>query len=166
MSGLLLDDRLARAVELRESGRTREALDLLLGLCDERSDGPGVNLQCAWAHDKLGLEGEAVPYYERALELGLDGDDLEHALRGLGSTYRALGEYDKALTTLTRAVEVCPDARSLQVFLAIALYNSGRGKEACEMLLRIISATSADQDVLACRAAIDTYAEDLDRTWP
>jgi hypothetical protein len=53
----------------------------------------------------------------------------------------------------------------MQVFRAMALYNMGRPKEACELLLRIISDTTADDRIRAYQSAIDIYAADLDRTW-
>jgi tetratricopeptide (TPR) repeat protein len=84
---------LERAVYLRENGRAGEARELLLKLAAERPDDPQVNYQCAWVHDLLGREHEAVPFYERAIEEGLTGGDLEGAMLGLGSTYRALGVY-------------------------------------------------------------------------
>lgn len=165
MTSISLDDQLAHAVELRNSGLAEAASDLLSELIAQRPDDPQVNLQSAWTHDQLGLEKEAVPFYERALELGLSGDDLRHALLGLGSTYRALGEYEKSKATLTRGVEEFPEDRGLQVFLAMALYNNGRAKEACELLLRLLSETTAVDDILVYRAAIEEYAADLDRTW-
>lgn len=165
MSSVNLDDRLARAVELRNGGQTEAARALLSELHAVHPDDAQVNLQCAWVHDKLGLEKEAVPFYERALELSLAGNDLRHALLGLGSTYRALGEYEKSKATLTRGVEQFPEDRALRVFLAMALYNNGHAKEACEMLLRLLSETTAADDILVYQAAIDEYAADLDRTW-
>ena len=166
MSALSHEDRLAEAVSLRETGRDEEAVALLVDLQRDHPENARVNLQTAWAHDKLGLEREAVPFYERALDLGLDGEDLKNALLGLGSTYRTLGEYEKALTTLTRGVETFPGDYSLQVFRSMALYNIGQGKDACELLLRVVMETTADHDLLAYKEAIDLYASDLDRTWP
>lgn len=158
-------DRLATAVSLREIGRVHEAKELLVALCAELPDDAGVNLQCAWAHDKLGLEAEAVPFYEKALELGLSGEDLEDALLGLGSTYRALGRYGDSLATLSKGVETFPDAHGMQVFRAMALYNEGRAKEACEVLLTLLADTTSDETISRYRSAIGVYAEDLDRTW-
>jgi len=166
MSTTSLESRLAGAIELREKGDTERALSLLLELHREEPDDPQVNLQCAWAHDKLGLEQEAVPFYERALESGLEGDDLEDALLGLGSTYRTIGEYEDALSTLDRGVATFPENRGLRVFRAMALYNNGRSKEACESLLQIVSETTSDPGIIRYRQAIDVYAADLDRTWP
>lgn len=166
MSTLHFEERLAAAVALHESGDGGEgARSMLLELQRERPDDATVNLQCARVHDKLGLEAEAVPLYERALEIGLEGPDLESALLGLGSTYRALGQYEKAVSTLQRGVESFPDRPAMRVFLAMALYNNGRAKEACETLLRIISETTSDPDIIAYKKAIDIYATDLDRSW-
>jgi tetratricopeptide (TPR) repeat protein len=165
MSTVQRENRLTEAIALREAGQVEEASLLLLALHAESPDDPIVNLQCAWAHDKLGLEAEAVPYYEAAIRNGLEDEDLRHGLLGLGSTYRTLGRYDEALTTLTRGVEDFPQDRGMQVFRAMALYNMGRPKEACELLLRIISDTTADDRIRAYKSAIDVYAADLDRTW-
>lgn len=165
MSMVHLESRLAEAVRLRESGSTEQALEILVDLHRERPDDARVNLQSAWANDKLGREREAVSFYERAIALGLEGAELRDALLGLGSTYRALGDYDKALLTLDRAVATFPDQAGLVVFRAMALYNSHRYKEACETLLRVVSETTASKDIAVYREAIDLYAADLDRTW-
>lgn len=158
-------DRLATAVALREAGEVTEAKDLLVDLQREHPDDAKVNLQCAWAHDRLGLEGDAVPYYEAAIRLGLDQVDLKDALLGLGSTYRTLGRYEEALSTLDRGVDEFPDDGGMKVFRAMALYNNRRGKEACELLLTLLSTTTADDTISAYRRPIDIYAADLDRTW-
>jgi tetratricopeptide (TPR) repeat protein len=165
MSAVDSKDRLAAAVALRAAGELAEAKDLLVQLQSEHPDDPEVNLQCAWAHDRLGLESEAVPFYEAAIRLGLDDTDRKDALLGLGSTYRTLGRYEEALSTLDRGVEEFPDHGGMKVFRAMALYNNQRGKEACELLLSLISATTADETIASYRRAIDIYAADLDRTW-
>jgi tetratricopeptide (TPR) repeat protein len=159
-------DRIAEAVALREAGQVEQSRALLLALLDETPDDPIANLQCAWAHDKLGLESEAVPFYEAALGLGLEDDDRRHALLGLGSTYRTLGRYEEALATLTRGVEEFPGDNGILVFQAMAFYNTGQAKDACELLLRIILETSSDEAIRSYESAIGAYAADLDRTWP
>lgn len=158
-------DRLEQAVALREQNRDGEARTLLLELHDEAPDDAHVNLQCAWIHDKLGLESEAVPFYERAIEAGLDADDLNHALLGLGSTYRALGRYEEAMRTLSSASREFPEDRGIQVFEAMALYNAGEAKQAVEKLLSLLIATTSDPSITRYRAALAEYAEDVDRTW-
>jgi tetratricopeptide (TPR) repeat protein len=138
----MMRDRLAEAIQLREEGRAKqdraileEARTLLLDLVSAYPDDAEINFQTAVAHDNSGLGREAIPFYVRALEQGLSGPDLERALLGLGSTYRALGYYQQAVETLRRGVREFPHNRALQVFLAMALYNTQGYKEAIELLL-------------------------------
>ncbi|CAM5255159.1 hypothetical protein SALBM135S_01547 [Streptomyces alboniger] len=58
---------LSEAVALREAGRREEARELLVNLAARFPADEEVAYQTAWVHDTLGLEAEAVPYYERAL---------------------------------------------------------------------------------------------------
>jgi tetratricopeptide (TPR) repeat protein len=153
------------AIEAMKTGRADEARSMLLELHARWPDDPEVNLQCAWVHDKLGLENEAVPFYERALSLGLGGDDRRDALLGLGSTYRSLGRYPESLSTLARGVDEFPDDPAMKVFHAMALYNNGRGKEASESLLRVLATTPQSEPLAAYQPAILEYSEDLDRVW-
>ena len=156
---------LGRAVYLRENGRAEEARELLLKLVAEKPDDPQINYQCAWVHDLLGRELEAVPFYERAIEVGLTGEDLEGAMLGLGSTYRALGEYERAVETLRGGTTRFPNSRAMQVFLAMALYNTGECREAVELLLRNLAETTGDEGISAYNRAILFYAGRLDETW-
>lgn len=160
-----VENDLADAIQLRASGRAEEARDRLLELAAAYPDNARVQYQTAWTHDVLGLEREAVPFYERALDLGLHGDDLAGALLGLGSTYRALGEYQSALARLRQGVEAFPDQRAMEVFLAMALYNVGDHHEAMKRLLRIIADTSEDVSIRGYTRAITFYSDKLDETW-
>ncbi|MER5309273.1 tetratricopeptide repeat protein [Streptomyces sp. NPDC002773] len=167
---------LAEAVALREEGRTEEARERLVALAAHHPDDAEIAYQTAWAHDALGLEAEAVPYYERALastgptsehedrRTALTSEDRRGALLGLGSTYRVLGRHDEAVTLLTGAAEEFPEDGSLRTFLAMALYNTGRHHESVRLLLRLLATTSEDPSVRAYRRAIEHYAEDLDAT--
>jgi tetratricopeptide (TPR) repeat protein len=157
-------DELERAVYLRENDRAEEARELLLKIVAEKPDDPRVNYQCAWVHDLLGREQEAIPYYERAIEEGLTGEDLEGATLGLGSTYRALGEYRKAVEVLRGGTTRFPNNRAVQVFLAMALYNTGECRDAVELLLRNLAETTGDEGISAYKRAILFYAGRLDET--
>ncbi len=152
---------LQKAVTLREAGD----LEGILALCGEHPEDPEVLYQCAWTHDKLGRESEAVQYYERAIEQGLEGEELRGAYVGLGSTYRCLGRYRDSLELLSRASEQFPDDRSLKVFSALAHYNLGRSEKAMEILLRQLLETTSDERILAYAAALHYYADKLDKIW-
>ncbi|MFH8290386.1 tetratricopeptide repeat protein [Streptomyces sp. NPDC018059] len=159
------DGLLAEAVGLREAGRREEARERLVALSARWPQDAEVAYQTAWVHDTLGLEAEAVPYYERALAgEGLSDDDRRGALLGLGSTYRSLGRYEEAVTTLGDAATEFPDDGALKTFLAMALYNTGRTHDAMELLLTLLAATSRDPEIAGYRPAIEEYAKDLHAT--
>lgn len=188
----LLDE----AVRLREQGRAEVAKDMLLRMLKEYGQNPESSAcldipapsvtgekpadagsspeplyaellyQTAWTHDVLGLEAEAVPYYEQSLSAGLGGGSRPGALVGLGSTYRTLGQYDRAEQLLRQAIQEYPDHPEFQVFYAMTLYNLERHDKAMEMLLRLLADTSRDPGIGEYARAIRYYAGQLDRIWP
>ncbi|MEU4094228.1 tetratricopeptide repeat protein [Streptomyces sp. NPDC026673] len=165
VSGPERDELLADAVRMRERGEAEAARERLVALAERCADDAEVAYQAAWAHDVLGLEAEAVPYYERALRgAGLSAEDRRGALLGLGSTYRILGRYDEAVALLRAAVVDFPRDGALRTFLAMALYNTGGHREAMRLLLTLLAETSADPGVERYRRAIEFYAGDLDAT--
>jgi tetratricopeptide (TPR) repeat protein len=158
------DAALSQAVRLREEG-TPQAREQLLSLAERWPQDAAIAYQVAWAHDALGLEAEAVPFYEQALSgSGLSPEDRHGVFLGLGSTYRVLGHYDLSLATLRRGLSEFPDDAALRTFLAMALYNLGESREAVRALLHVAAATSADGHVQKYRRAIEYYAENLDET--
>ncbi|MFE7709504.1 tetratricopeptide repeat protein [Streptomyces sp. NPDC057486] len=159
------DSLLAEAVGLREQGQAEEARERLLMLAAGHPEDAEVAYQTAWVHDVLGLEAEAVPFYERSLRgAGLSEEDRHGALLGLGSTYRVLGQYAKAVETLRVGVAEFPGDGALQSFLAMALFNTEQHHEAMQILLRLLATTSRDAYVQRYRRAIEHYAQDLDET--
>jgi tetratricopeptide (TPR) repeat protein len=160
----LAQDVLAQAVRLREQG-TEHARIHLVRLSEQHPRHAGVAYQSAWAHDSLGLEAEAVPFYRRALDLpGLSPEDRHGAFLGLGSTYRVLGRHDESLTTLRLGLTEFPDDAALRTFLALALHTAGDSREAVRTLLLVTAATSADPRVQRYGRAISYYADHLDET--
>lgn len=157
----LLDD----AIQLRADGKYSQAEAIMQELHTSYPNDALINYHFAWLCDVQGKEKEAVPYYESAIENGLKGDDLQGALLGLGSTYRTLGMYEKSVTTLKRGAKLFPEAKEFEVFLAMALYNSGDSKEAVSSLLKLLLETTNDSGISRYERAIALYAEDLDRTW-
>ena len=156
---------LKEAIQLRTDKRYTEAEAILSELHANYPDNALVNYQFAWLCDVQGKEKEAVPYYEIAIKNGLEGDDLQGALLGLGSTYRTLGDYEKSVKTLRQGMILFPDANEFRVFLAMALYNVGDSKEAVSSLLKLLIDVSEDRGIQRFKRPIALYAEDLDRTW-
>lgn len=168
----MMREQLAEAIQLRETGRARQdeamleqARTLLLDLAAAYPDDPEITFQTAVVHDNLGLERAAIPFYVRALEQGLSQADLERALLGLGSTYRGLGEYQQAVETLRRGVSEFPHNRALQIFLAMALYNTQQYKEAMELVLTNLLETTSDEKLRYYQRPLEYYAAHLDEIW-
>jgi predicted Zn-dependent protease len=175
----MMRDRLAEAIQLRETGRARqdqaileEARTLLLELAAAYPDEAEITYQAAIVHDNLGLERESIPFYIKTLAQGLSGLDTatkltkrERAFLGLGSTYRGLGEYQLAEETLRQGLREFPQSRALQVFLALALYNTQQHKEAMELLLTNLMETTSDETLQYYKRGVLFYASHLDETW-
>lgn len=160
-----LEPRLASAIELRQTEKYEEARAALLQLHAEFPKDARVNLHCAWIHDLLGLERDALPFYEQAVAGDLNETDLKDALLGMGSTYRAIGEYQKAKDTFEKALGHFPHHNEFKVFLALTLYNLKEYTQAMELLLTSLLDTTGDDGILAYERALRFYADKLDETW-
>jgi predicted Zn-dependent protease len=153
--------RLAEAVALREAGRAEEARPLLVALAAEWPLDAEVQYQAAWVHDLLGLEPEAVPYYERALALGIGEPDREGLVLGLGSTYRNVGRHADAVSLLSDGVRAYPGNAALRCFLALAQHSAGQPDVALATALSIVLDTCPEPSVERYRRALTWYRDDL-----
>lgn len=172
-------ERLEEAIRLRELGRAKQdqailedARAALLDLLAVYTDEADITYQLAIVHDNLGQEREAIPYYLQTLQQDLSGLDVttklkkrERAFLGLGSTYRGLGEYQRAEETLRQGLSEFPDSRALQIFLAMALYNTRKYREAMELALTNLAETTADESLQYYKRGIAFYALHLEETW-
>ena len=160
-----LQEKLAFTISLRETEHHEEARQALLKLHGDFPDHPQINYQCAWIHDLLGMEREAIPFYDKAIQAGLVGEDLKSALLGMGSTHRCIGEYQKAIETFRHALSLFPDCHEFKVFLGMAYYNIGEHAKAMELLLNSLASTSSDEGIFRYQRAIRFYSDKLDQTW-
>lgn len=156
---------LDKAIQLRKAGNLEEARFILLELVDQEPTNPSVWYQCAWIHDAMGLERAAVPYYKKALELGLMDEERPGAYLGLGSTYRTLGMYNEAQIIFEEAIMEYPDRREFQIFYAMVRFNQKEYGESFEILLKQIAETSNDSGIRTYRKAILFYSDKLEQTW-
>lgn len=148
-----------RVHALRINGQYTEALAILLDLQRQEPNNARVQYELGCTYDPQGLEDDAIPHYERALELGLEGDIRRPCLLGLGSSYRCVERFGDALRTLQKGAAEFPDAREFDVFLALARYNTGEYREAMRLLLNHIADFSADPATARYRRTIAFYAE-------
>lgn len=158
-------DQITEAVRLRNAGQLEESHALLARLLGEYPDDPVINYQAAWTNDRMGLEHEAILFYERAIAAGLHGDDLRGALLGLGSTYRVIGRDADAVRTLALAVAQFPNDGALRTFYALALHSAGEHTRATQEFIWVILASSADPQIERYRNALAEYMEHPDELW-
>jgi tetratricopeptide (TPR) repeat protein len=150
---------------LRQAGDHEGARSLAVELVAVAAGDCELQYEAACVHDYLGREAAAIPFYLAAIADGLPPEQLRGAYLGLGSTYRALGQYPSAEQALSEGLTRFPDAAELKTFLAMALHNLGKSKQAVELLLTVIADTCADQHLCQYRKALMSYAHDIERSW-
>lgn len=155
---------IARAIELRENQKSKDALEILIAQLSDHANNPDLNYHIGWTYDVLGQESAAVRYYEKALKLGLSEGRLG-AMVGLGSTYRCLGLYEKSLQLLDQAIQEFPEERVLKVFRALTYFNLGRSEDAVSSLLLELLDTSTEPSIKSYEKALRFYSDKLTKTW-
>jgi tetratricopeptide (TPR) repeat protein len=110
-------------------------------------DHPVLVYEVAGAYDTAGEEETARRLYERALDLGLGGDQLRMCLCQYGSTLRWLERYDESLAVLDRARREFPGSESVRVFRALTLNEAGRADEAVAELMTVITTHAGVTDL-------------------
>ena len=158
-------ERLEKAIELRKVGKLKESNEILLHLVNEHPDDSMINYQCAWSFDALGLEENAIHYYEKVISIGLPDEELRGAYLGLGSTYRTLGRYKESKEVFEEGLTKFPQDRSMKIFYAMTLYNLQENSKAMEILLNCIVQTTSDNDIKSYQKAIEFYSDKLDEVW-
>jgi tetratricopeptide (TPR) repeat protein len=106
-------------------------------------DHPAALFELASAHDSLGQEAEAEPLYRAALEGGrLDPYRRRRAVIQFGSTLRNLGQAEEAVRLLHHERGEPPDELddAVSAFLALALADAGKPREALSIALGALSA--------------------------
>ncbi|WP_285851778.1 tetratricopeptide repeat protein [Sporosarcina luteola] len=157
--------KLVKALELRDEGKYTESNEILTAMAKDDPKSAEINYQCAWSFDILGKEAKAVPYYEKALHLGLNDEDTLGAIIGLGSTYRTLGKFKKSKIVFESGLSRFPQNNALKTFYAMTLYNVEEHVKAMEILLTCLVQTSNDPEIISYKQAIGFYADKLDKTW-
>jgi tetratricopeptide (TPR) repeat protein len=95
----------------------------------------------ASAFDSTGHSDRAVPLYRRALELGLDGRLRREAVIQLASSLRNLGRASESVDLLEAERAAGSDELddAVSAFLALALVDTGREREAVSVALTALA---------------------------
>jgi tetratricopeptide (TPR) repeat protein len=111
-------------------------------LADERPAGDPVALfELGSANDSTGVPEQAAPLYRSALDAGLTGIRRRRATIQLASTLRNLGQVDTSVELLTAERQTGSDQLddAVDAFLALALADVGREREALSLALTALS---------------------------
>lgn len=102
---------------------------------------PIAPFEVAGSWDSTGHPDTAVPLYREALAAGLSGSRRRQATIQLASSLRNLGEVHEAVALLEDELGQESDDldQAVRVFLALALTDSGREREAVAVLIRAIA---------------------------
>lgn len=105
------------------------------------ADSPVAAFERASSLDSTGHSNLAVPLYRQALERGLDGERRRRAVIQMASSLRNLGQASESVALLRaeqkRQSDNLDDAVS--AFLALALVDTGREREAVSLALTALS---------------------------
>jgi hypothetical protein len=114
----------------------------IAALADEAPAGTGIgHFERAAAYDSTGHSDLAVPLYESALAAGLTGLRRRRAVIQLASSLRNLGRSEQSLALLSTELDAGSDELddALRGFLALALCDAGREREAAAIALRALA---------------------------
>lgn len=148
-------------VGARHGGQIEHVLGLLKKLDARFPNVAEINYQVAWTCDVLGKEAEALPFYEKAVALGLPENELAGALIGLGSTLRQLGQLERSAEVLRSGQVQFPDNREFDIFLALTLHELGQHAEALKFTLEALCDTTEDPGLTAYQRTIRFQARKL-----
>jgi tetratricopeptide (TPR) repeat protein len=112
----------------------------------------------ASAFDSTGHEHEAVRLYEQALELGLEPPRHRRAVIQLASSLRNVGRVDESVALLRdeRAAGSDELDDAVEAFLALALVDAGREREAVSLALEALA-----KHLPRYQRSLGNYARDL-----
>jgi tetratricopeptide (TPR) repeat protein len=112
-------------------------------LAAERPAGDAIALfELGGADDSTGRPDEAEAHYRQALDAGLAGERRRRAVIQLASTLRNLGRVEESVALLTAERDAGSDELddAVAAFLALALVDAGREREATGIALEALAA--------------------------
>lgn len=132
-----LEREIAAGWDLFGAGNEDDAVAHFRRLAERHPGEPRAHFEFGGSLDAAGREAEAIPEYRRAIELGLADDDVPRVLLQLGSSLRNVGEHDEAVRVLSEGRERFSGHAPMRFFLALALHDAGRHREALAEALEL-----------------------------
>lgn len=169
--GLLPTSRYQEAENLlrsEDSNSINEALSLLKQETDQRPNDAKAWFELAGAYDFLGREVEALPFYQRAIDIGFDKlppEDQPRLFVQMGSTLRNLKKYEDSKKLLLDGIQNFPHVSALKTFLGLSEYSDGAYRKAAKNFLQASLYEPNDHSLKDYQRALMNYSEQID-TFP
>lgn len=163
MKGLSeMEESLKAALEMRRDGDLFGSNKLLIELVLQHPDHAILHYECACSYDVLAQEEEAIPFYGRALELGLSDKEAVNAYTQLGSLYRLHGRLMESENVLMTGMKRFWDVGLLKIFYAFTMYDLGKPGEAMRWMTHAILDSAVDQEIFLNQRVISYLGSNLD----
>lgn len=128
----------AQAVQLSESGKYAEAIDLFKKTLERSPDESAIYAGIAKAYEKLGKNDEAVTFYEKAI--GLSPNDAA-LYSNMGVTLSTMGKVAESEAAFKKAASIDPVGAGQTFYnLGATLVNNGQTEKAAEAFKQSIAA--------------------------
>ena len=163
MKGLSeMEESLKAALEMCRDGDLFGSNKLLIELVLQHPDHAILHYECACSYDVLAQEEEAIPFYGRALELGLSDKEAVNAYTQLGSLYRVHGRLMESENVLMTGMMRFWDVGLLKIFYAFTMYDLGKPGEAMRWMTHAILDSAVDQEIFLNQRVISYLGSNLD----
>lgn len=122
------------------------------------ADSPVAAFERASTLDSTGHSDQAVQLYRQAIELGLEGQRRRRAVIQMASSLRNIGDAEQSVALLSAEREAGSDDLddAVSAFLALALVDTGREREAVAIALAALS-----RHMTRYRRSLANYAQEL-----
>lgn len=163
MKGLSeMEESLKAALEMRRDGDLFGSNKLLIELVLQHPNHAILHYECACSYDVLAQEEDAIPFYGRALELGLSDKEAVNAYTQLGSLYRLHGRLMESENVLMTGIMRFWDVGLLKIFYAFTMYDLGKPGEAMRWMTHAILDSAVDQEIFLNQRVISYLGSNLD----
>lgn len=156
---------LKAAFEMRSSGNLVESNRLLKELLSQNPDDALLHYECAWNHEILLQEEEAIQFYGRAIELGLSGKEGVNAYAQLGSMYRLHGRLKESEEILMEGMMKFWESGNcsvLKTLYAFTMYKMKKPGEAMRWMTEALLDSAAEEGIVNNRRMLQYLGSNLD----
>lgn len=152
---------LEKALLKKSEGKVKEALPVFKTLIESDPTNAELYHHCGECHDALGLEQEAINYYEEAIRLEVREDLRRDTYVCLASSFHVLNHHERAIEKIEEGLGQFPDYAPLHVFKSLILFSVNRQADALKSSLFTLLHTTNDTDIKKYERALTYYAEQL-----